>query len=507
MGNNVSGENIDSKEVYQSYRIPSRAYKKKSSKTAPSSPSDASRPTVLTSPTTSEFALDRLISPNRRGLPPSITLKQKDKESINSLSFQHQDLQNPQRHLHQCPQQYIRFRSGSFSSGLGRSRRDRPTSHPPSILSSNSSSSSLNLSIVNAAVAAGTPSPVPFAHTGGPVSAPLPMMINGRGGARSVDTFSSRTNSGCSESFDFGQGGLGSGLGRATYVNGQVVEMGYHGSNGSLLSQSSVPSQPTTAQIPLYLHSNFTVQDFISYQQQQQQRFLEQQQYEYQQMLVLQQQQQQHLRQQYQQQQLLLFQQQQKQHTQIDTGVGTVEPHLDPISHRQVTGIALQTKTQRPARNPERVTNSHHERTIPIPSSSQSPPSSPRTQLPRSSTFPNSQSIVPGSPPESILTNFTGASSFSSTASGPLHRTLAMTSIPPASPTYSTSSSSSLGSTLPTTAIVAVAASKAPCEEQIRPSKGYEKGTRTIGVGVSTGKGGNKASGKTGMDLDELAAK
>ncbi|KAG0342966.1 hypothetical protein BG000_010859 [Podila horticola] len=298
------------------------------------------------------------------------------------------------------------------------------------------------------AVAAGTPSLYGYntGYANGQMnSAPLPMMIN-------ASTDGSRTNSGYSigsDSLDLSHS-VGSGLGRATYVNGKMVELGIHG-NGYL---SQGPSSS------LYMHSNYTVQEFMSYQQQQQQQFLEQQHYEYQQMLLLQQQQQQ-LKQQYQQQQMVLLQQQQK----LQSGQIAVpgnRPSQDLTS--QITGVVLQTKTRRPTRHPDRVANSNGHRSntsqsIVIPSNNNNgsgpslqrlghvaiSPSSPRvaSSSHRSPTLSNSQANQCGtSPPESMASSYTtnGASSFSSTGSH-FHSVLAMTS---ASPSSSSSSSLSI---------------------------------------------------------------
>ncbi|KAF9363520.1 hypothetical protein BGX34_003917 [Mortierella sp. NVP85] len=255
MGNNISQEGYD-KEVFQSYRIPPKAYKKKSSSTK--SEGDASTPSS----------------------PSSVV-------EFNTLS--------------------------SFKE--------------VSVLSNNSTSSSLNLSIVNAALAAEPSSPEPYMYSRGPVSAPVPIVFHG---TASMGTLGSRTNiSVVSDSFDPSHS-LGSGLGKATYVDGKIVEMGFHGNGGG--SDGGLSMSPNTP--PVYLHSNYTVQDFLSYQQQQQQQFLEQQQLEYNQMMLLRQKQ---------QQQLLLQQQQ-------------YPSEFDLLSQQQqITGITLQTKSHRPARHPDRM--------------------------------------------------------------------------------------------------------------------------------------------------------
>jgi len=486
MGANASGDDFEAndKEVFQSYRIPPKAYKKKAKDTA--SASDVSLKRIPGSPTSLEF--------NRSSRLTSSSTSQ------------------------QLRQQQNRLRAGSLSSALNQPKRDRPVSHPPSILSSSSSSSSLNLSIVNAAVAAGTPFLYEYnnnSYASQMKSAPLPMTVT-------ASTIGSRTNSGYSigsDSLDLGHS-VGSGLGRATYVNGKMVEMGIHGND--YLSQG--PSNS------LYMHSNYTVQDFMSYQQQQQQQFLEQQQYEYQQMLLLQQQQQQ-LKQQYQQQQMLLLQQQQKlQSGQI--AIPGARPSQDLTSQSQITGVVLQTKTRRPARHPDRVTSSSGNRSnisqsIIIPSSNSngsnqslqrqghaaSSPSSPRVapSSHRSPALSNSQAIhygssAPGSMASSYTTNAT--SSFSSTGSH-FHTMLAMTSASPPS-----SSSSSLSNvennqsnthyhqglqqqqhSTPTSLSIAVAS-----------ASGGERGERGGGGG-----GGGQTKGctmnKFGLSIEELAAK
>ncbi|KAF9116640.1 hypothetical protein BGX27_000559 [Mortierella sp. AM989] len=402
MGANISGDDFEAndKEVFQSYRIPPKAYKKKNKDISTKTSSDI---TVPVSPTSVEF-----------GVVPS---------------------RNKAQRQHSHPEQQQRYRTGSLSS-LNKTRKDRPLSHPLSFLPNSSSTSSLNLSIVNAAVAAGSPTPSIYPFSSGIVSSPLPLILSGANvGA------GSRTNSGYSlgsESFDFAPS-VGSGLGRATYVNGKVVEMGSLGNSQS--------SQNTG---PLYTHNNYTVQDFISYQQQQQQQFLEQQQFEYQQMLLLQQQQEQ-LRQQYQhQQQLLLQQHQQAQHH----GAGAMARSSQDLALPQIAGVVLQTKTRRPARHPDRIvsnnsTNSHNRNTsqsIAIPSESSSSlhrqqnTSSGRLQTPRSPSTSNSQSQQFGSSPTASLgSSYAGqGSSFSSTGSH-YQNMLAMTSTSPPS-----SSSSSL---------------------------------------------------------------
>ncbi|KAG0257242.1 hypothetical protein BG011_004064 [Mortierella polycephala] len=428
MGANISGEDFaaNDKEVFQSYRIPPKAYKKKNK--VSKSFSDTSGPV---SPASSEFGY---VSSNR-----------------NDITQQRQSNDHPHhRHHHQHQQ---RFRSGSLSSGLNRSRRDRPISHPPSILYSNSSTSSLNLSIVNAAVAASSPSPTAFyPYSNGIVSAPLPMMVNGSRGVEKTGSVGkgSRTNSGYSigsESFDMSHS-VGSGLGRATYVNGKIVEMGIHGSNASAQAGNT----------PLYMHSNYTVQDFMSYQQQQQQQFLEQQQLEYKQMMLLQQQQQQ-LKQ---QQLFLLQQQQQQQQQQLHQDHSSVSLPIQDLSvQHQITGLVLQTKSRRPVRHPDRVTNSHNRNTshsITIPSSSpqqQTPssPTSPRHHHARSpghSTAPQPHHYA-SSPPGSLTSSYNGgASSFSSTGSH-FQTMLAMTSASPPSSSSSSLSNPGSDSTAPPT--------------------------------------------------------
>ncbi|KAF8941645.1 hypothetical protein BGZ58_003675 [Dissophora ornata] len=334
MGANVSGDDFEAngKEVFQSYRIPPKAYKKKKSSvsTNAAATKSVSDTSVPASPASAEFGV---------------------------ATFRDGEQQQYQYNEHQ----YYRQQS--------------------------SSTSSLNLSIVNAAVAAGSPTPSMYPYTNTMVSAPLPMIINGAGigSGGSVGT-ASRSNSGYSESFDLAQS-LGSGVGRATYVNGKVVEIGFHGS-----------SQLSTS--PLYMQNNYTVQDFISYQQQQQQHFLEKQQLEYQQMLLLQQQQQQ-LRQQYQQQQLIL--QQQQQHLQQQQhGSPSSRPSQDLVS-QQITGVVLQTKTRRPARHPDRVSNNN------------------------GNNYGRTPHNYGSSPPGSLGSSYTGAgSSFSSNGSH-YHNTLAMT--------------------------------------------------------------------------------
>ncbi|KAF9182572.1 hypothetical protein BGZ49_004686, partial [Haplosporangium sp. Z 27] len=396
MGANISGDDFeanDNKEVFQSYRIPPKAYKKKVK--------DTNKTSANTSPKSS---------------------------AIGAASAPKNGAQNN----NEQPQQ--RYRTGSLSSP-NKSRRDRPISHPPSFLSNYSSSSSLNLSIVNAAVAAGSPTPSLYPSGG------LPMMLNGAGVGTGIPInggVGSRTNSGYSigsESFDLSHS-VGSGLGRATYVNGQIVDMGFHGSNNQ---------SPQTSG-PIYSHGNYTVQDFISYQQQQQQQFLEQQQFEYQQMLLLQQQQQQ-LRQHYQQQQQLLLQQQQQLQQQHNASILSSQELILP----QVTGVVLQTKSRRPARHPDRVSNGNGtasqnrntSQSIAIPSAPTSPhhqQNAGRVQSSRSPSNPNSQSqYFSSSPTTSLGSNYTGAgSSFSSTGSQ-YQNMLAMTSTSPPS-----SSSSSL---------------------------------------------------------------
>ncbi|KAF9937773.1 hypothetical protein BGZ67_000929 [Mortierella alpina] len=471
MGANVSGDDFSAndKEVFQSYRIPPKAYKKKTPKNKSSA--DALAPVSPASTASSEFG--HVSSANRNG-------------------------DTRQRQISQ--QQYQqRVRAGSLSSAQGRPRRDRPTSHPPSFLSSNSSSSSLNLSIVNAAVAAGTPSPMFYPYTNGIVSAPLPVLMHGSGvagGGSSIGS-KSRTNSGYSigsESFDMAHS-VGSGLGRATYVNGKIVEMGIHGSSSMPQSIGNIP--------PFYTHNNYTVQDFMSYQQQQQQQFLEQQQLEYQQMLLLQQQQQQ-LKQQYQQQQLLLLQQQQQlQHQQQQHSRSSQDLlSQQPLPH-QISGVVLQTKSRRPARHPDRIANSstsnggHHNRntshsiTIPAQGSQRQPHSasatSPRS-LPRSPTTAQAQHYGT-SPQGSMGSSYNGGtSSFSSTGSH-FQNMFTMTSA-----SLSSSSSSSIHSTSGAENASVVAHSHQQQQAIPPPACATALVSKTI---VS----------KSGLSLDDLAAK
>ncbi|KAG0368262.1 hypothetical protein BGX24_002889 [Mortierella sp. AD032] len=450
MGANISGDDYeaDDKEVFQSYRIPPKAYKKKNSTagggSSTKSLSDGSHPV---SPTSVEFG------------------------KLSSFRTGGGGGNNKQQQQQKQGQQQQRLRAGSIPSDFSRSRRDRPISHPSTMLSPSSSTSSLNLSIVNAAVAAGSPTPSLYGYPSGLVSAPITLMSSHNHHGAGVGG-SSRTNSGYSvgsDSFDFSA--VGSGLGRATYVNGKMVEAGAHGAN----------SPDGAGNGGFYMHNNYTVQDFMSYQQQQQQQFLEQQQLEYQQMMILRQQQQQ-LKLEYEQKQLALLQQQQNLHqnsTHISGPVSTVatgalpRPSQDYSSTQQITGVVLQTKTRRPARNPDRALssqnltsggssgNGHHRNTshaIAIPDASQSsslqrqPHASqssphPHHQAPRSPTMSNSSAqqhhhnhhystSPPGSMASSSYTG--GASSFSSTGSH-YHTMLAMTSA--ASPPSSSSSS------------------------------------------------------------------
>ncbi|KAF9280603.1 hypothetical protein BGZ88_012098 [Linnemannia elongata] len=431
MGANISGDDYEAndKEVFQSYRIPPKAYKKKSTANSTSagstkSLSDISQPA---SPTVESGKLTSFRTGGGGG------------------GNKHQKQQQQQQ---QQPQ--TRLRAGSIPSDFNRSRRDRPISHPPSVLSPSSSTSSLNLSIVNAAVAAGSPTPSFYTYTNGLVSAPITLMSTYHNHGAGVGGGSSRTNSGYSigsDSVDFmTPHGVGTGLGRATYVNGKMVEAGVHGGSSSSINNSGGA---------FYMHNNYTVQDFMSYQQQQQQQFLEQQQFEYQQMMILRQQQQQ-LKLEYEQKQLALLQQQQSLHqnsTQITTPVmasaALPRPSQEYINTQQITGVVLQTKTRRPARNPDRALSSqnlsngssgsgHHRNAshaiaIPAPTTA-SLQRQPHTS--QSSPRAHHQST---SPSGSMASSYNGgASSFSSTGSH-YHSMLAMTSA--ASPPSSSSSS------------------------------------------------------------------
>ncbi|KAF9106547.1 hypothetical protein BGX29_009188 [Mortierella sp. GBA35] len=482
MGANISGEDYDAddKEVFQSYRIPPKAYKKKSNNTVGSTKS-LSDTSQTVSPTSVEFG--KLASYRTGGGGGGGG--------------------GDTNHKSQHPQQQ-RLRAVSIPSV--RLRRDRPISHPPPVLSTSSSTSSLNLSIVNAAVAAGSPTPSQYTYSNGLVSAPIMLMSNGAGvGA------GSRTNSGYSigsDSFDFSTNhSVGSGLGRATYVNGKIVEAGIHGAS----------SNNGDGEASFYMHNNYSVQDFMSYQQQQQQQFLEQQQFEYQQMVLLRQQQQQ-LKHEYQQKQLALLQQQQtlqQQHTStqaIVAAAAAAVPRLSQeyINTQQVTGIVLQTKTRRPARNPDRALSSHnlnsgqghnrnasHSIAIPAPSSSslQRQPHasqlSPRSyhQSPRSPTLSNSTAHhhhygTSTSQPGSLASSYNGgASSFSSTGSH-YHTMLAMTSA--ASPPSSSSSSLS---------------------NPGGPSESTPNAVTTAGANVGSKSGSSMALTKSGLSADELAAR
>ncbi|KAF9152610.1 hypothetical protein BG015_005007 [Linnemannia schmuckeri] len=498
MGANISGDDYeaDDKEVFQSYRIPPKAYKKKNAAntTAGStkSLSDISQPV---SPTSVEFG--KLTSYRTGGGGGG-----------------KQQKQQPQQQQQQ-QQQPTRLRAGSISSGFNRSRRDRPISHPPSVLSASSSASSLNLSIVNAAVAAGSPTPSLYSYSNDLVSAPITFMSSYHNHGAGVGGGSSRTNSGYSigsDSLDFSTipHAVGTGLGRATYVNGKMVEAGVHG--GSSASNSGGG---------FYMHSNYTVQDFMSYQQQQQQQFLEQQQYEYQQMMILRQQQQQ-LKLEYEQKQLALLQQQQNLHqnsTQISTPViataALPRPPQEYSNTQQITGVVLQTKSRRPARNPDRALssqnlsnsssgNGHHRNVshaiaIPAPTTStlQGQPhtsqSSPRThhQAPRSSTMAtvsvnhnhSNHQHYSTSPSGSMASSYNGAASSFSSMGSHYHTMLAMTSA--ASPPSSASSSlSNPGGPSPESAVVSISA----------VSAGASKSTTSL----------TKSSG---FSADELAAR
>ncbi|KAG0285581.1 hypothetical protein BGZ96_010182 [Linnemannia gamsii] len=213
----------------------------------------------------------------------------------------------------------------------------------------------------------------------------------------------------------------------------------------------------------------------MSYQQQQQQQFLEQQQYEYQQMMILRQQQQE-LKYEYEQKQLALLQQQQNLHQNsaqitaapVTAGGALPMPSQEYSNTQQIMGVVLQTKTRRPARNPDRAlsnqnlsntgSNGGHHRNIshaiaiPAPATSSlqrqphasQSPSRTHHQEPRSPTIPTSSANhhhhhYSTSPSGSMASSFNGgASSFSSTGSH-YHTMLAMTSA--ASPPSSSSSS------------------------------------------------------------------
>ncbi|KAG0228430.1 hypothetical protein BGW42_002222 [Actinomortierella wolfii] len=125
---------------------------------------------------------------------------------------------------------------------------------------------------------------------------------------------------------------IGTGLGRATFIDGEIH--------------------------PGYLGHQLTIQEFMSIQQQQQQQFLVHQQREYQKMVQMQQRQQMIL-----QQRLLQLQQQEQQHRQqqllppspkisnsapIQLGSQSQSANVNPMS----------TRAQRPARNPDRLQSS-----------------------------------------------------------------------------------------------------------------------------------------------------
>lgn len=503
MGANISGDDYEAndKEVFQSYRIPPKAYKKKSTANSTSAGSikSLSDTSQLVSPDSVEFGK---LTSFRTGGGGGGNKQQK---------------QQPQQQQQQQPQ--TRLRAGSIPSEFNGSRRDRPISHPPSVLSPSSSTSSLNLSIVNAAVAAGSPTPSFYAFSNGLVSAPITLMSTHHNHGAGVGGGSSRTNSGYSigsDSFDFSttSHAVGTGLGRATYVNGKMVEAGVHGGSSSSINNSGGG---------FYMHNNYTVQDFMSYQQQQQQQFLEQQQYEYQQMMILQQQQQQ-LKLEYEQKQLALLQQQQSLHqnsTQISMPVMVTaalpRPSQEYINTQQITGVVLQTKTRRPARNPDRALisqnlsngssgNSHHRNAshaIAIPDAtvsslqrqSHTSQSSPRahhqaTQSPTMSTSSashnNHHHHYATSPSGSMASNYNGgASSFSSTGSHH-HTMLAMTSA--ASPPSSSSSS--------------LSNQGGPTSEPITVST-----VAATGHGNGASKSTTSLTKSSGLSADELAAR
>ncbi|KAF9281314.1 hypothetical protein BGZ68_006725 [Mortierella alpina] len=357
-------------------------------------------------------------------------------------------------------------------------------------------------------MAAGTPSSMFYPFTNGTVSAPVPMMVPGSGmvGEGSSIGSKSRTTSGYSigsESFDMAHS-VGSGLGRATYVNGKIVETGIHGRS---------MTQPNGSMPSFYTHNNYTVQDFMSYQQQQQQQFLEQQQLEYQQMLLLRQHQQQ-LQQQYQQQQLLLLQQQQQQLQQLQS-----RSSHDLLSHQlphPISEAVLQTKTRRPVRHPDRISNSgpinngsnhsrHTSHSITIPpqgSFLQRQPQSPGATSPRS--LPQSPMTTPhyGTSPQGSATsaNNGGTSSFSSTGSH-FQNMFAMTS---ASLSSSPSSTHSISGTENASAAHQQQQQQQQRQQQQRQPTAQEAAVAASEIATSRGKNGIS---KNALSLDDLAAK
>ncbi|KAF9923190.1 hypothetical protein FBU30_006742 [Linnemannia zychae] len=462
MGANISGDDYEAndKEVFQSYRIPPKAYKKKNSSAG--STKSLSDNSQSISPTSVDFN-GKLISFRNGGGG--------DGGGGGHTGGEYKQKYQPQ------PQQ--RLRSGSIPPGLHRSRRDRPISHPPSVLSATSSASSLNLSIVNAAVAAGSPTPSLYTYPNGFVSAPIAIMSDNHGSRVGIGS-SSRTNSGCSigsELCDFSTAhAIGSGLGRATYINGKMVETGVH---GTTLSNSN----NNLGRGGFYMHNNYTVQDFMTYQQQQQQQLLEQQQYEYQQMILLRQQQQQ-LKHEYEQKQLALLQQQhqhQQQYYQNSNQISaSSRPYQEYVNPQQVTGVVLQTKTRRPARNPDRALNNHN-----INANTHS--NSHSSHAPRSPTISASSTHqhhnYSTSPSGSIASSsYTGGASFSSTGSH-YRNMLTMTS----AASLPSSSSSSLQSN-----------PGGPTSEPASVS------TATMSGNISKS---TTSLTKTGLSADDLAAK
>lgn len=265
---------------------------------------------------------------------------------------------------------------------------------------------------------------------------------------------------------------LGSGLGRAMYIDGEIVEMGFQGQHSGDSSGSG--SGNGSGNHAMFRHGNYTVQDFISYQQQQKQQFLEHQQHEYKQMLLLQQKRQQ-LQEQCRQQELLLQQQQQ---------LLEQQQQQQQLQHQQqqVTGITLQTKNHRPARHPDRVnTATNPSQSVAIPSSSSS------TSLPRQQKTRPYGPRPPGQsghlassppPPAPFGSSYAGAaSSFSSTGSQ-YQAMMAMTNS--ASRSSSSSSLSDGGSS---------------AQQQQQQSSSDS----TIG--------GSPRANKLGLSLDDLAAK
>ncbi|KAF9971302.1 hypothetical protein BGZ73_005773 [Actinomortierella ambigua] len=470
MGNHPSGDDyvVDDKEVFQSYRIPQKAYKKKntsgskdaaggsrSSKSSSINSSSTHQPTYYHFTSSQRLAFQQFQQQQKllqQHAEASYDSGEQPKNGDDTGAGTGEPFAIPvprqgQLHLPQHLPNPRSLRSGSLHSSLRSSHRGRPSSFP----SRNSSCSSLDLSIIHAALEdtlqqeqeqgeflqQHPPQPRRSFARRFSDSSGKSMTTTTTSEAAAMTTFLHHPNypllpfgpqnpaalestSSLHTSSIGGHGGLTRPTGLESTASSFSTSHwpGHHNDldNTSEHDHGSMPplgmslvgtglGRATFIDGEMYagyIGHHLTIQEFLSVQQQQQQQFLEHQQKEYQKMVMMQQRQQMIL-----QQKLLQLQQQQQQRQQQQVSSSTspemsnsVPLHLEtvpfpgagsslPLTTNSTPSVPL--RAQRPVRNPGRL---HSSPALPASnssiSSSNHPPTLHPPRRPRNNTHSGS---------------------------------------------------------------------------------------------------------------------